>query len=452
MARPPFGTDGLRGVANVELTPELALAVGRAVARIIPAPLFLVGRDTRRSGPLLQAALSAGMASEGADVLDVGVLPTPGVAFLAEQRQAPGAVLSASHNPYADNGIKLFDVGGTKLPVDTEVALERELDALIADPDRPPRRPVGQGLGGIVTDPAVAGEYRHHLRSAISGRRLEGLRVVLDGANGAASVVAPEVFAALGATVHALNCEPDGVNINEHCGSTDPGDLQRLVVEEGAHLGLAFDGDADRLVAVDDGGTAIDGDQLLALFAEDLRSRDELAGNTVVVTVMSNLGLRLALAARGIEVAETPVGDRNVLAALESGGWSLGGEQSGHIVFRDRATTGDGILTAIVLGDLVVRQQRSLAELVDGLIDRVPQVLVNVRAVDPWGLVEAEPVRRAVAEVAERLGEKGRVLVRASGTEPLVRIMVEAVLEEDATSAADHLAEVVSGVRQRSED
>ncbi len=224
------------------------------------------------------------------------------------------------------------------------------------------------------------------------------------------------------------------------------------MVEEGAHLGLAFDGDADRLVAVGDGGTAIDGDQLLALFAEDLRSRDELAGNTVVVTVMSNLGLRLALAARGIEVTETPVGDRNVLAALESGGWSLGGEQSGHIVFRDRATTGDGILTAIVLADLVVRRQRSLAELVDGLIDRVPQVLVNVRAADPGSLVEAEPVRRAVAEVAERLGEKGRVLVRASGTEPLVRIMVEAVLEEDATSAADHLAEVVSGVRQRSED
>ena len=276
--------------------------------------------------------------------------------------------------------------------------------------------------------------------------------MVLDGANGAASVVAPEVFAALGATVHTLNCEPDGVNINEHCGSTDPGDLQRLVVEEGAHLGLAFDGDADRLVAVGDGGTPIDGDQLLALFAEDLRSRDELAGNTVVVTVMSNLGLRLALAARGIEVTETPVGDRNVLAALESGGWSLGGEQSGHIVFRDRATTGDGILTAIVLADLVVRRQRSLAELVDGLIDRVPQVLVNVRAADPGSLVEAEPVRRAVAEVAERLGEKGRVLVRASGTEPLVRIMVEAVLEEDATSAADHLAEVVSGVRQRSED
>lgn len=444
MPRPRFGTDGLRGVANAELTPELALAVGRAAARVMPASLFIVGRDTRRSGPLLQAALSSGMASEGADVLDVGILPTPGVAFLAEHRQAPAAVISASHNPFTDNGIKLFGLGGTKLPVDIEVLLEREIDDLVSDPACPPRRPVGRGVGDMSTDPAVAGEYRHHLRSAIEGRRLDGLRIVLDAANGAASVVAPEVLTALGATVHPLNCDPDGSNINQDSGSTSPDELRRHVVDEGAHLGLALDGDADRLLAVDEHGTLIDGDQLLALFALDLSSRGELASNTVVVTVMSNLGFRLAMESHGIQVRETNVGDRNVLSALEGEGLSLGGEQSGHIVFRDLATTGDGMLTGITLADLLLRQQRSLAELVDGLVEKVPQVLVNVPVIDPRRLDAATDVHTAVAEVEQEFGKTGRVLVRASGTEPLIRVMVEAAPEQEAVAAAEHLAAVVA--------
>lgn len=433
MARPGFGTDGVRGVANVELTAELALALGRAAARVLGAPSFVVGRDTRRSGPMLQAALAAGLAAEGAEVVDLGVLPTAGVAFAAEQRGVPAAMVSASHNPYTDNGIKLFDTAGIKLSPEVEAAVEAELDGV---------RGTGP-VGSVVPDPAAAGGYEAHLLGALEGRTLTGLRVVLDCANGAASTVAPRALAAAGAEVRAICAEPDGVNINAACGSTNPRRLATEVVETGADLGLALDGDADRLVAVDHAGAVLDGDSLLALFALDLAARGELTGDAVVATVMSNLGFRLAMARRGIAVRETPVGDRQVLAALDAEGLVLGGEQSGHIVFRAKATTGDGVLTGLLLADVVARAGRPLAVLAEGLVERVPQVLVNVAVPDPARLAGAGAVWDAVAEVEAELGESGRVLLRASGTEPLVRVMVEAPTTDAATEAAGRLSRAV---------
>ncbi len=437
-----FGTDGVRGVANADLTAEVALGLGRAAAQVLPAPAYLVGRDTRRSGPMLQAAFSAGLASAGADVWDLGVLPTPGVAFCAERRGLPAAVVSASHNPFGDNGIKLFGAGGTKLPPAVEAAIEAAFPPG-ARSSRP--GPTGAGVGSIAPDPDGRREYGEHLRASLDGRRLDGLRVVLDCANGAAAAVAPAVFESLGAAVTATCTEPDGTNINRDCGSTHPEALAAAVVRAGADLGLAFDGDADRLVAVDHTGAVADGDALLALFAVDLAARGELAGNAVVVTVMTNLGFRLAMAERGIAVRETPVGDRYVLAALEAEGLALGGEQSGHIVFRRRATTGDGILTGLVLADLVRRAGRPLADLSTGLVERVPQVLANVAVADPGRLVGAGEVWAAVAAVEAELGGTGRVLLRASGTEPLVRVMVEAASEDQAAEAARRLCAAVEG-------
>jgi phosphoglucosamine mutase len=374
------------------------------------------------------------------DVVDLGVLPTPGVAYLSEQRGIPAAMVSASHNPFGDNGIKLFGAGGTKLTVEVEAAIEREIGIGVTGPG-----PIGRGVGRISADPGGVEAYRAHLRASLDGRRLDGLRVVLDCANGAASGVAPGVFELLGAEVTSTACEPDGVNINHDCGSTHPEGLAAAVVRSGADLGLAFDGDADRLLAVDHTGAIADGDALLALFAVDLSSRGELTGDTVVVTVMTNLGFRLAMAERGIGVRETPVGDRHVLAALDAEGLALGGEQSGHIVFRPRATTGDGILTGLVLADLVVRAGRPLADLSAGLVVRVPQVLANVAVADPGRLAEAKGVWDVVAAVEAELGGTGRVLLRPSGTEPLVRVMVEAVSEDQAAEAARRLCAVVEG-------
>ena len=435
-----FGTDGVRGVANEELTADLALALGRATARVLPSVAFVVGRDTRRSGPLLQAALSAGLATEGADVIDLGVLPTPGVAHLAERRGVPGAMVSASHNPFGDNGIKLFSALGTKLAVEAEAEVERELESILEDPDRPPRRPTGRGVGRIIVDPDAVDLYRDHLLTATDGGTLAGLDIVVDCANGAASVVAPEGLAGLGATVTVLHDDPDGININDKCGSTDPGELSRTVTDRGADLGLALDGDADRVIAVDHTGAIVDGDVLLALFALDLADRGQLAGNTVVVTVMTNLGFRLTMEGRGIAVRETDVGDRHVLAALDADGLSLGGEQSGHIIFRSRSTTGDGTLTGIVLADLMRRSGRSLADLAHGLVVRVPQVLVNVPIPQPGRLTECVEVWDEVAKLQATLGTEGRVLLRASGTEPLVRVMVEARDEAQANAVAAQLA------------
>lgn len=435
-----FGTDGVRGVANEELTPELVMALGRAAARLLGRSTFLVGRDTRVSGPLLQAALSSGLAAEGAGVVDLGVLPTPGVAFAAAAAHVPAAVISASHNPFPDNGIKLFAPGGRKLDGTVQEALEAELARLyerVTQPDRPV--PVGASVGTMSTDPIVADEYVAHLATSLEGRRLDGLRVALDCANGAAFDVAPRALTALDAEVDVMGHQPDGTNINDGCGSTYTGALQRAVVATGADVGLALDGDADRVLAVDEGGGLVDGDHMLALCALDLRSRGRLKDDTVVVTVMTNLGFRQAMTAHGLTVKETAVGDRHVLEALEQGGWSLGGEQSGHLIFRELATTGDGTLTGLLLLDLVRRRGRPLSELAAEAMTRLPQVLRNVRVPvrNPDLMTELRPVIDA-AEAA--LDGQGRVLVRPSGTEPLVRVMVEAPTEEQAEDAARRLA------------
>jgi len=433
-----FGTDGIRGVANEELTPEVATAVGRASARVLGGGPFLVGRDTRWSGPLLQAAVSAGLAAEGCDVTDLGVVPTPALAYLSERRHAPAVVISASHNPYADNGIKVFASGGAKL----SEAIERAIEAAVAAGPGP-RPPTGRSVGRISADPTGAAEYLDHLRGCVGGRRLDGLRLVVDGANGAASALAPGLFSSLGADVVAVACEPDGANINDACGSTSPELLSEAVVAQRADLGLAFDGDADRLVAVDHTGAVADGDVLLALFALDLDARGLLPGDTVVVTVMTNLGFRMAMTGRGITVTETQVGDRHVLAALEAGGLALGGEQSGHIVFRHLATTGDGILSGLLLADLVARRGEPLAGLTEGLVPRVPQVLTKVAVDDPGRLESAGAVWEVVKEVEADLGPNARVLLRASGTEPVVRVMVEAPDEGQAAAAAARLCQAV---------
>lgn len=445
-----FGTDGVRGVANSELTPELVVALGRAAGAVLGGPRFLVGRDTRRSGALLQAALSAGLMSEGIDVVDLGVIPTPGVAARSAESGMPAAVVSASHNPFPDNGIKLFGGGGRKLEEELEERIELRAAELLPVPGRAAQPAggavpvVGSGVGTTVTDGEVLAWYRARLVEALGGRGLDGLAVALDCANGAASAVAPEVFGAGGARVVAtLAAVPDGTNINDRCGSTDPAGLVAAVRSEGADLGLAFDGDADRVIAVDGTGRIVDGDRLLALFAFDLRSRGLLADDTVAVTVMTNLGFHRAMGAAGIAVHTTDVGDRNVLAALDAHGWSLGGEQSGHIVFRHLATTGDGVLSGLLLADLLVRAGRPLGKLAGEAMDSFPQVLRNVAVSDRAGLPDAPAVWEEVAAVESDLGGDGRVLLRPSGTEPLVRVMVEASTEQAASSAADRLEAAV---------
>jgi phosphoglucosamine mutase len=353
-------------------------------------------------------------------------------------------VISASHNPFGDNGIKLFSLFGTKLPVEVEAEIERELALVLSDPDRPPRRPTGHGVGRLSLDAAAGAElYAAHLVGILAGRSLSGVSIVVDCANGAASGVAASVLREVGASVTALHDAPDGSNINDGCGSTDPSELARVVVAERADLGLALDGDADRVIAVDALGNVVDGDALLALFALDLASRGELSGNTVAVTVMTNLGFRLAMEESGIGVRETDVGDRHVLAALDADGLALGGEQSGHIIFRSLSTTGDGILTGLALADLMVRRGRPLAELSAGLVARVPQRLVNVPIPQPERLADCAEVWEAVVKAEAELGHSGRVLLRPSGTEPLVRVMVEARVEAQANAVAAQLAGVV---------
>lgn len=440
-----FGTDGVRGLANRELSPTFVLALARAAVHVLGGGRWVVGRDTRRSGPLLQAALSAGLAAEGADVLDLGVLPTPGIAYHSYRENGPAAVLSASHNHFADNGIKFFAPGGHKLDDATQEQIETRLAILLAQPaafvDETSR--VGEAVGSIARKPTPDQTYIDHIvNDTLEGRRLDGLRVVIDAANGAASNVAPRALQALGATVTVLHASPDGVNINHNCGSTDPSDLSRAVVQRRAHLGLAFDGDADRLVAVDEQGAIVDGDALLGIFAIDLHARGLLNDNTVVATVMSNLGLRRSMAKHGIAVASCAVGDRHVLAALQNGNWTLGGEQSGHLVFRHLATTGDGLLAGVQLMDILARGGQNLSDLA-AVIERLPQVLHNV-AVPTKGFDVAAQFGDAIAHAEAELGDQGRVLVRASGTEPLVRVMVEAPTAAQAESVAQSLVQVVA--------
>ena len=444
-----FGTDGVRGVAGRDLTPEIALAIGRAAVRAFGARRVVIGRDTRRSGPLLEAAVAAGICAEGADAVLAGVVPTPAVAFAAERDQVVGVVISASHNQYADNGIKLFAPGGVKLSDEQQSAVEAEIDRALSPPSGPGASiddaPTGERVGTLLADVDLAHDYAASIEGVTEGRRLDGLRVVVDCANGAASAIAPDVLADLGAEVVVVFAAPDGTNINDGCGSTPPEELQRAVGEEGAHLGLAFDGDADRLLAVDERGRLVDGDQILALCATDLRDRGRLTDDTVVVTVMSNLGFRQAMGREGITVVETAVGDRYVLAAMADGGFSLGGEQSGHLVFGDLGTTGDGLLSAVVLADLVVREGAALGDLADAAMTRLPQVLRNVRVESPMPDV-ADRLADQVAAVSAELGERGRVLLRPSGTEPVVRVMAEAPTEAEAAAAVDTLVAAVEAL------
>jgi phosphoglucosamine mutase len=442
-----FGTDGVRGIANEELTVELVTALGRAAARIIgTAQPFVIGRDTRRSGAMLEAALVAGVCAEGADATLLGVVPTPAVAHIARDRAAPGAVISASHNPYTDNGVKLFSPGGRKIAETVEALVEQELRALaVADPGPGPG---GTGVGVVTEHRGGLDEYVSHLVDALDGRRLDGMSVVLDCGNGASYRSAPLALGELGADVEVLNDDPDGTNINEGCGSTYPDALQVAVVDRGADVGLAFDGDADRVIAVDEHGKIVDGDQMLAVSALDLHDRGLLRGSTVVATVMSNLGLDRTLTPYGIDLLRTPVGDRNVLDELERRDLVLGGEQSGHIINALHATTGDGALTGILLLDVMARRRRPLSELAD-VMTAVPQVLRNVDVADPTPLNHDATFWSRVRAIEAELGSDGRVLVRPSGTEPVVRVMVEALDADAADDAAKRLVELVEDTAVR---
>ncbi len=432
-----FGTDGVRGLANADLTPELALSLALAAAHVLAEshlghrPVAVVGRDPRASGELLEAAVVAGLLSAGADVRRVGVVPTPAVAYLTRDLGADlGVMLSASHNPMPDNGVKFFDRDGFKLPDQVEDAIEAGLSEQWT-------RPVGAHVGRVRDDVDAVKRYVEHLVAAVP-HRLDGLRVVVDCANGAASRVAPEALRRAGADVVAIHAEPDGLNINEGSGSTHPEVVAAAVRANGADAGIAHDGDADRCLAVDAAGNLVDGDAILATCAVGLKVP------AVVTTVMTNLGFKHAMAARGVEVVETSVGDRYVLEAMRERGIALGGEQSGHLIFLDHTTTGDGVLTALQLLGLVAASGRPLAELA-AVMTRLPQVLLNVRVGDKSALDASAEVATAVKAAAERLGDTGRVLVRPSGTEPVVRVMVEAA---DDTVASEVAAEVAATVER----
>ncbi|HEX3830276.1 MAG TPA: phosphoglucosamine mutase [Sporichthyaceae bacterium] len=437
-----FGTDGVRGLANHDLPAELALKLASAAGRVLAGrrtapgrPVAVVGRDPRASGEFLEAAVVAGLAGAGVDVIRVGVLPTPGIAHVTASSGADlGVVISASHNPAPDNGIKFFGRGGHKLPDVVEDEIESILDAAW-------ERPIGPDVGRVVDDPAAARRYLDFLLTTLP-KRLDGLRVVVDCANGAASGIAPVLMRAAGAEVITLSAAPDGLNINDGCGSTHLEPLRAAVIEHDAAAGLAFDGDADRCLAVDGSGAVVDGDQILAVLALAAREASRLVEDTLVVTVMSNLGLRLAMQDAGIKLVETAVGDRYVLEAMRAGGYSLGGEQSGHVVMLEHATTGDGLLTGLHLLSRLAATGESLAQLA-AVVQPLPQVLVNVRGVDRKGVGGSAALAAAVAAEEAGLGTGGRVLLRPSGTEPVVRVMVEAPTAQLANEVADRLAQVV---------
>ncbi|GLZ50772.1 phosphoglucosamine mutase [Actinomycetospora sp. NBRC 106378] len=460
-----FGTDGVRGLANADLTPELALSVASAAARVLvehaggvvrgasaatggrpvdgaARPVAIVGRDPRASGEMLEAAVCAGLSAAGADVRRVGVLPTPAVAHLTATLGADlGVMISASHNPMPDNGIKLFAAGGHKLPD----ALEDDIEAHLDRVTQPDRRPTGHAIGRVTDVPDALDRYLDHLLVA-TPHALDGLHVVVDCAHGAASLAAPRAYERAGARVTTVAAEPDGWNINDGVGSTHLDGLSKAVVEHGADLGIAHDGDADRCLAVAADGSVVDGDQILAVLALALHADGELAGDTLVATVMSNLGLHLAMQDAGIAVRTTAVGDRYVLEELRSGSFSLGGEQSGHVVLPSHATTGDGLLTALRLMARMTTTGRPLAELA-GVVERLPQVLVNVPVADKAAVGTSSQVADAVAAEEAALAGRGRVLLRPSGTEQVVRVMVEAPTEDTARDVAGRLAGLVAGVR-----
>lgn len=439
-----FGTDGVRGLANETLTVELSVQLAQAASPVLGAeafdagrrPVAVVARDPRISGEFIAAAVQAGLASSGVDVWDAGVLPTPAAAYLVGDLDADfGVMISASHNPAPDNGIKFLARGGEKLTDAQEDEIIRHLEGVT------PRRPRGADVGRVRVFADAEDRYVLHLLQTLP-HRLDGLKVVLDCAHGAAAGCSPEAFRAAGAEVVVIGASPDGLNINDGYGSTHLEKLQAAVREHGADLGIAHDGDADRCLAVDERGEVVDGDQIMGVMAVALKDRGVLRDDTLVVTVMSNLGLKLAMGREGVQLVETRVGDRYVLAGMKLGDYSLGGEQSGHVIFSDHATTGDGVLTGLQLASRVAETGTPLSELA-AVMDRLPQVLVNVRGVDKSRAAEDEAVQAAVAEAQARLGETGRVLLRPSGTEPVVRVMVEAPDEETAGREAQVLADVV---------
>ncbi|MFI1240424.1 phosphoglucosamine mutase [Nocardia salmonicida] len=441
-----FGTDGVRGLANESLTPELAMRVAAAAAQVLSRgkkrPVAVLGRDPRASGEMLEAAVTAGLTSVGVDVLSVGVLPTPAVAYLTGLYDACfGVMISASHNPMPDNGIKIFAAGGHKL----DDVIEARIEALIAEGVTV--RPTGAGIGRVRGDYSVEGTHERYVEHLLesTGQDLSGLTVVVDCAHGAAAEVAPQVYREAGATVIAINAEPNGLNINDGCGSTHLDNVRAAVLKNGADLGIALDGDADRCLAVDAAGETVDGDAIMAVLALAMRDAGELVDNTLVATVMSNLGLHIAMRAAEITVITAAVGDRYVLEELRRGGFSLGGEQSGHVVFPRFGTTGDGVLTGLRLMARMAQTKATLASLAS-VMTTVPQVLVNVAVSDKAAVAAAPEVREAVAEAERILGDTGRILLRPSGTEQLVRVMVEATDPAQARQLADDLAKRVAAV------
>ena len=441
-----FGTDGVRGVANRELTAELALALGAAAARRLASSgepgrqVAVVGRDPRASGEMLEAAVIAGLTSQGVDALRVGVLPTPAVAHLTGAYDADfGVMISASHNPMPDNGIKIFGPGGYKLDDDTEDQIEELVAA------GPGLRPVGAGIGRVVDAEDAADRYLRHV-SKVSTLRLDGLTVVVDCAHGAASSVAPRAYRAAGARVIAINAEPNGLNINDDCGSTHLDSLWAAVIAHRADLGLAHDGDADRCMAIDANGELVDGDAIMVVLALAMKEAGELAFDTLVTTVMSNLGLHLAMRSAGVTVRTTAVGDRYVLEELRAGEYSLGGEQSGHIVMPALGSTGDGIVTGLRLMTRMVQTDSSLADLASAM-HSLPQVLINVEVADKATAAAAPSVQTAVEQAEAELGDTGRILLRPSGTEPVIRVMVEAPEVDVAQRVATRVADAVSAAR-----
>ncbi len=436
-----FGTDGIRGTANRELTPELALRVGCAAVKVLARdndrPFLVVGRDTRISGGMLESALVAGICSLGGSVELLGVIPTPAVAFLTGSRGADaGVVISASHNPARDNGIKFFHSSGFKLPDQ----LEQEMESLIAK-DVSEVRPDGDAVGRVNIARDAEEEYLSYLLS-IACPDLTGMKIVVDCANGAVYRLAPMLLQRLGAEISVLNADPDGLNINCECGSTHTEALQQAVLDEGADLGLAFDGDADRFLAVDERGRLIDGDFIMAICALQLKNQGLLKGNAMVTTVMTNLGFHRAMEREGIRVLVTQVGDRYVLEKMLKEGICLGGEQSGHIIFGDHATTGDGLLTALKLMEAVLESGEPLSVL-SGIMERIPQLLINVAVRDKEALQGSRCVAQALREWEERLAGEGRILLRPSGTEPVIRVMVEALDPARAEEAARALAALI---------
>jgi len=439
-----FGTDGARGIANKELTCELAMNIGRAAAMVLANenkhPKILIGKDTRLSGDMLEGALTAGLCSIGADVVLLGVVPTPAVAYLIKKYNADaGIMISASHNPFEFNGIKIFSCDGYKLPDE----LENEIESIVLDHSKPFPILVNDGIGKVIKAENAVSDYIEHIISTVP-YRLDGMNVAIDCSNGSASTTAKELFTKLGANCHILSAEPDGININDKCGSTHLENLQKYVVENGLEMGVAFDGDADRCLAVDENGNVIDGDFIMAICAMDLHSRGKLAKNTAVGTVMSNMGFGKFCEENHLKFVSTNVGDRYVLEAMLREGYNFGGEQSGHVIFLDYSTTGDGQLTAAQLLSLVHRRNARMSSIAT-LMTHYPQILINVKVTNEGKVqfYKNQDIKNKIESVKNELGSDGRILVRLSGTEPLVRVMLEGLDKDKITRLANETADLI---------